>query len=84
MRVVRTIAYCVLRHKDTDCLVSMYGAHQEPYNPDAWEVVQQGWTWEVDDGTIVGLCRVPPAKTREEAQEYAARFNARLGHSAPV
>lgn len=81
MRIVRVIPCRVLRQRETGRTASMYGAHPEPHNADAWEIVQQGWTWECDDGTI-GLCRVA-ARTHEEAQEFAARYNARLGFLAP-
>lgn len=57
---------------------SVYGAL--PYTSNAekadWEVQENGWTWQNDNGTI-GLGRVP-AKTREEAEEVMRKNNARI------
>lgn len=51
-----------------------------PGDRDDWELVTKGYTWEHTDhrGTVTeGLCRVP-AKTIEEANEIALKFQAAI------
>ena len=77
MRVIDVIESKRWHHKPTGRMVSIYGAC--PWFGDAekveWEMINVGWTWRCDDGTV-GLCRVP-AKTKEEAIEVMNRFNNR-------
>jgi len=77
MRIVEVIPARVWINKHTGSRVSPYGA--SPYTSQAdkanWEMVTEGWTWMLDNGTI-GCCRVP-AKTREEADAFMVEFNNR-------
>lgn len=77
MKVVRVIESKVWRNKLTGARVSPYGAcpWMSVGEREQWELVSQGWSWELDNGTV-GLGRVP-AKTREEAEMVMRRFNAR-------
>lgn len=78
MRIVAVIPSRQWRNARTGATASLYGAC--PWTCDAekadWSLVTVGWTWELSNGTI-GLGRVP-AKTREEAEEIMARYNARF------
>lgn len=74
MKIVEVIPSKVYRHKVTGRRASIYGAHPEPGAVENWEIVQVGWTWKKDDGTI-GLGCVPAA-TQEEAEKARDAFNA--------
>lgn len=77
MKIIRVIESKVWNNKRTGAKASIYGS--VPWMTDAgradWEMVTQGWTWELTNGTI-GFGRVP-AKTREEAEAVMLRFNSR-------
>jgi hypothetical protein len=76
MRITKVIPSKRYQHKITKRQVSVYSAHPGmPGTYDEWEIVQVGWTWELDNG-IVGICRVP-AKTEAEAIEVMEKYNNR-------
>lgn len=79
MRIVQVIPSRVWVNRVTGQRASIYGA--APWTSEAdranWEMVNQGFTWELSNGTV-GLGRVP-ASTREEAEKVMHAHNARMG-----
>lgn len=77
MRVLDVIESRVWHHKPTGRKASIHGSvpWTRPADRDDWEMVTQGWTWRMDDGTV-GMCRFPAA-TREEAVAVMEAVNAR-------
>ncbi len=73
MRIVQVIPSKFWKHKGNGRLVSIYGA--APYPANDWELVQVGWTWRLENGTV-GLGRVP-VKTRKEAVAIKREINAK-------
>ena len=61
----------VLRNKETGRQVSPYGAHPEPWNVEAWELVTKGWTVYNQRTGQIGIGRTPWA-TKAEAEAFAA------------
>lgn len=78
MKIIEIIESKVWNHKISGLNVSPYGA--TPWvtesDRDNWELVTRGYTWRLANGTV-GLGRVP-AKTREEAEDVMAKYNARF------
>jgi len=74
MRIVKVIPSKRWQHKITGKQASIYGAFPgTPNDRDSWEIVQVGWTWQLDNGTI-GLGGML-AKSESEALEIMAKFN---------
>lgn len=78
MKIVEIIPAKVWENKKDGRHVSIYGACPGPKNE--WEIVQIGWTWRNENGTV-GLGR-QPAKTRKEAVSVKVKNNAR--HKAQI
>jgi hypothetical protein len=77
MRIVEVVQARVWVNKVTGLKVSPYGACPWTSLADKsnWEMVQMGWTWRLDDGTV-GCGRVA-AKTLREAEDFKVEFNNR-------
>jgi hypothetical protein len=76
LKILKVIPARVWKHNTTGETASIHGAM--PYfmtGSENWEIVQVGYTWVLDNGTI-GLGR-KPAKTLQEAEEIMRKFNER-------
>lgn len=81
MRIIRVIESRIWRNEATGRTASIYGA--APWigpKTNEWNMVHNGWTWEMDNNTI-GMGRVP-AKTRDEAQAIMDDINGRADTAA--
>lgn len=76
MKILEVVESKLWKNIKTGATISVYGAC--PWGSDAdrpnWTLETVGYTWRLDNGTV-GLGRVP-AKTRDEALEVMAKFNA--------
>lgn len=85
MKVIQVIPSRIWKHR-SGATASIYGALPWTGAPgncrEDWTMEQRGWTWSMSNGTI-GFGRMPAA-TKGEAEEIAAKFNARGGPHAPV
>lgn len=81
MRIIGIIPSRVYVHT-SGATASIYGAC--PWTSEAgkaeWRIVERGFTYEMSNGTV-GCGRVPEA-TREEAEAFMARYNARFSGGA--
>lgn len=72
MKTIEVVPHTVRRNVDTGREISIFSA----YTPGNWEIVQNGYTWEVTDRhgrSTLGLGR-KPVPTLSEANEIADKF----------
>ena len=75
MRIVDVCESRHWRHKETGATCSVFGVL--PSAREHWELVINGWTWVMADGTV-GIPMRKAVPTREDALAYMRESNARF------